>query len=210
METGFTQKFKEMKKIATLLFVWLGISDAANAQIQFSAGPGAGFNYAVHASTDDDETVNHFGALLTSQFDMQFSRLLGILVWVDFYNDMSAKQEWNGLTGENKISYLHVSPTLKFCIPGSPFYIFAGPGVGFKTTGKLKVSYAGDSAEENIPDMNTRLDARFGVGYDIFLGRKFILTPFAALNTALNDVVPDSGWQIHALQAGLVLRYNVF
>ncbi|MDR1601407.1 MAG: porin family protein [Tannerella sp.] len=198
-----------MKKIAILLFVCAGITGAANAQIQFSAGPGAGFNYAVHTSSDD-ETISRFGVLLTSQFDIQFSRLLGLLVWVDFYSGMSAGQNVEGLSGEYQISYLHLSPTLKFCLPGSPFYLFGGPGAGFRTKGRMKVSYEGLSMEEDIPDMNIRFDARFGAGYDIFLSKKITLSPFVAFNAGLNNVAADTDWKIHALQAGLVLRYNAF
>jgi hypothetical protein len=199
-----------MKKIAVILCVWAGIAGAANAQIQFSAGPGAGVNYAVHVSEDGDVMTGHFGALATSQFDMQFSRLLGIIVWVDFFNDMSAGKRLDGLAGKYKISYLHLSPTLKFCLSGSPIYFFGGPGAGFRTVGKAKTGYAGAGMEESIRGMTVRFDLRFGAGYEFFLTKKLTLSPFVAFNAGLNDVVPDTGWQIHALQSGLVLRYNAF
>jgi hypothetical protein len=197
-----------MKRITVTLLLAACIIGGASAQVQFSAGPGAGFSYAMHTSTDGAETNTHFGLSVTSQFDLQFSRLLGLLIWVDFHNDLSARRTEDGLTSELNISYLQLAPTLKFCIPGSPLYLFGGPGVGFKTRGRAGASYAGYSYEEDIPDMAVRLDARFGLGYDLFLSQRFTLSPFAAFNAALNDVIPDADWQIHALQAGIVLRYN--
>jgi hypothetical protein len=194
-----------MKKIAILLFLCAVITGGANAQIQFSAGPGAGFNCAVHVPESGNAIATHFGVSVTSQFDMQFSRRLGLLVWVDF-NDLSARQTRDGVTGKSKIHYLHLVPTLKFCFPTSPFYLFAGPGAGLRTAGRVETGYA----SFGIPDMNVRFEARLGVGYDIFLSRKFTLSPFAVFNAGLNDVAQDADWQIHTFQSGLVLRFNAF
>ncbi len=200
----------KMKKILNLVLMLIAFAGGVKAQIQFSVGPGVGFNYAIHSSSESDESINHFGALVTSQFDMQFSRQFGVILWVDFYSDMSAKESNEGVSGEYKINYLSFSPTLKYCISGSPFYLFAGPGIGLKTKGKMKIGYEDLSVEGDIPDMKTRFDMRFGAGYEFFLTNKFTLSPFAAFNLGLNDVASDADWQINTLQAGLVLRFNTF
>ena len=195
-----------MKKFLTLILVLTVFTGIAKAQVQVSIGPGVGFNYATHSFSDDDKTYDNFGPLLTSQLDMQFSRLFAFLVWVDFYSDMSAKDD----TGELNINYFHIAPTLKFCLPGSRFYLFGGPGIGIKTKGTAKGFYEGFSLEGDIEDMDTRFDVRFGAGYEFYLTNKLTLSPFVAYNAGLNDVVADSGWKIDALQFGVVLRYNLY
>lgn len=199
-----------MKKILILVLILTVFAGGAKAQVQFSFGPGVGFNYAMHSLSESDESISDFGLLVTSQFDMQFSRQLGVILWIDFYSDMSAKENVDGVSGEYKINYLSFSPTLKYCISGSPFYLFAGPGIGLKTKGKVEVGYENLSAEEDIPDMKARVDIRFGAGYEFFLSNKLTLSPFAAFNFGLNDVATDTDWRIDALQAGLVLRFNAY
>jgi len=199
-----------MRKIFMLFAAITTGSCATMAQVQFSFGPGAGFNYAIHSSTASDEVLYHFGALATSQFDMQFSRHFGLLLWVDFFSDMSVSEKIDDWQNECRINYLHLAPTLKFCIPRSPFYLFAGPGIGVKTKGKMKTSYQGFSMEDDIPDMLTRYEARMGAGYDFFVARKVTLSPFAAFNVGLNEVFSEADWQINALQVGIILRFNMF
>jgi hypothetical protein len=205
-----------MKKTFILMICALsGLSVVTDAQVLISAGPGAGFSYAIHKDTGNDPPA-HFGLLATSQIDLQFSRRFGLLVWLDFYNSMSTgtvREEdlYNGTYGyRSRLGYLHLSPTLKYCISRSPVYLFAGPGIGLKTVGKSKTGNRGFGTTENVPGMKVRFDARFGAGYDLFLSRKLTLTPFAAFNAGLNTVVSGSSWRVHALQAGVVLRYNTF
>ena len=186
------------------------IAIAANAQVHISVGPGIGINYAAYSFSDVDETYGDIAPLITSQVDMQFSRLLSLLLWVDFYNDMSVKEVKGDDYGDYKISYLSLAPTLKFCFPGSAFYIYGGPGFGFKTKGNILFSYSGRAMESDISDMNVRIDARLGLGYDFFLSQKLTLSPFAGFNFALNDVYKDSDWKINVMQAGIVLRFNAF
>jgi hypothetical protein len=199
-----------MKKKFILILVLAALVCRVNAQVQFSVGPGVGFNYAIHSSSDSDESLTHFGALLTSQLDMQLSRNFGIIVWVDFLSDMSAKEEVDDVQSELKINYLHLSPTLKYCFPGKPFYLFGGPGIGIKTKGSMKASYQGFSMEEDVPDIQTRIDFRVGAGYDFFLTKKLTLSPFVGFNINLNNVVADGDWKINVFQAGIILRYNLF
>jgi hypothetical protein len=191
-----------MRKTFILILALVGMTRGATAQ--FSFGPGVGFNYAVHTSSNSDETFSQFGLLITSQFDLQFSRLLGLLVWAD-YSNMSLKES-TLYEYEYKINYLHLSPTIKFCIPKSHVFLYAGPGLGIKTEGRYK-TYGQDY---DIPDMNIRLDARLGAGYDFFLSKRFTLSAFAAFNIGLNNVAVDTDWKISALQGGIVLRYNTF
>ncbi|MDR1380295.1 MAG: hypothetical protein LBJ47_02325 [Tannerella sp.] len=180
----------------------------AKGQIQFSAGPGAGVNYAIHTAPNDVR-FSRLDVLATAQLDMQFSRYLGALVWIDFYSDMSAKLKNNDYS--YALAYLSLAPAVKFCIPGSPFYVYCGPGVGFRTRGRAKgVLYGVSDHAEAIPGMKVRVDVRIGAGYDIFLSRRLTLSPFAGFNAGLNDVADGSGWRAHALQAGIVLRCNIF
>ena len=205
----YTTKIKT-KRIITVLFMVAVITTTAKAQIQVSFGPGAGINYSIYSFDEVDESYYDLGPLITSQVDMQFSRIFSLLLWIDFYSDMSVKETEGDTYDKYNINYLSFSPTLKFCLPRSPFYIYAGPGVGIKTKGKRTFGYSDSSISSDVSDMSTRLDARFGVGYDFFLTQKLTLSPFAGFNVGLNDVIPDTGWKINALQAGIVLRFNAF
>jgi hypothetical protein len=216
--------------VISMICVLAGLSAGMKAQVQVSVGPGAGFSYAMHEAGEGGELPGHLGLLATSQVDMQFSRTLSLLVWLDFYNDMSTGRQTEDVYEfvydyRYKVNYLHLSPTLKFCIPGSPFYLFGGPGVGFKTQAKLKITaydavtivtdYSGNgddegiSTETDLQDMKTRFDFRLGAGYDIFLSNRLTLSPFVTFNTGLTEVAVDSDWKSNALQAGIVLRYNI-
>ena len=197
-----------MKKLTTLIMALAAGCWSANAQLQFSFGPGAGFNYAVHTSSLSDESPGNFGPLITTQFDMQFSRSLALLFWVDVYSDFSAKEHVNNVSTKSAINYFSIAPTIKYCILRSPFYLFGGPGFGFKTIGKIKQTYHGMSAEEDIPDMKARIDIRMGAGYEFYLSNKLTFSPFAAFNAGMTDVVSYADWQVNALQVGFVLRYN--
>jgi hypothetical protein len=199
-----------MKKILTVAAAFAASTLCAQAQMQFSFGPGAGVNYSIHSSPTAEKSESRFGALITSQFDMQFTRSLALLVWVDFYSNMSVKEEVNLALLEHKISYFSIAPTLKYCVLRSPFYLFGGPGIGFKTVGKTKQSYNGFSTEQEISNMETRFDIRLGAGYEFYLSNRITFTPFATFHTGLTDVVTNTGWKIQGLQLGLVLRYNTF
>ena len=205
----YTTKIK-MKRIITVFFLMTAIATTTKAQLQISFGPGAGINYSIYSFEGVDESYYDLGPLITSQVDLQFSRILSLLVWIDFYSDMSVKETDGDGYEKYNINYLSLSPTLKLCFPRSPFYVYAGPGVGFKTKGKRTFGYSDTSISSDVSDMNIRLDGRFGVGYDFFLSQKLTLSPFVGFNIGLNDVISDTGWKINALQAGIVLRFNAF
>jgi hypothetical protein len=171
-----------MKKFFTLMMVLTACTWMAKAQFQFSFGPGAGANFAVHSFSDGSESLSRLNTLVTSQFDLQFSRSLALLVWVDFYSDMSAP--------DISMNYFSIAPTLKYCVLRSPFYLFGGPGFGFNS--------------------ETRIDIRLGAGYEFFLSNRFTLTPFATFNAGMGEVDSYSGRTIQAIQFGLVIRFNTF
>ena len=196
-----------MKKIHILIFMLIVtvFTGVTKAQVQFSFGPGVGLNFVTHSFSESDETYSKTGLLVTSQFDMQFSRRFALLIWADLYSDMSATID----DVECNITYLSISPTLKYCIPGSHFYLFAGPGFGIKTKGTVKDP---DYGEGDISEMKMRTELRFGAGYEFYLSNKLTLTPFGKFNLGMSSVssATDYDWQISALQFGIVLRYNAF
>ncbi|MDR2148788.1 MAG: PorT family protein [Tannerella sp.] len=187
-----------------------GMAMNAGAQIQVSAGVGGGVNIAQHYIGEDNDYYG-FNPLVTAQVDLQFSRLLAMLFWIEGLSGMSFNPDLgDGYDYRYSINYVGIAPTLKFCFPRRPLYVYAGPGFGFNTTGKVRQSYAdGFGFTENISDMEVRIDARMGVGYDIFLNRRLTLSPFVGFNLGLNDVVTGSSWTANIFQGGIVLRYNV-
>ncbi len=199
-----------MRKLLILTLLACGLFISSVAQVQFSVGPGIGGNYSLHSGKIDGQSITFegFGVLFSSQFDLQFSRNWGLLIWADLYSNVSATEKADaGFNYDYSISYLSVAPTVKYCISGSPFYLFGGPGIGFKLQGKVKETNY--DLEADIEEMKTRLDLRLGVGYDFFLNDKLILSPFAGYNWGLTDVNSNLDWKISALQFGAVLRFAV-
>lgn len=180
----------------------------AGAQVQVSAGVGGGVNIAQHF--DQENEFYALNPLVTAQVDLQFSRLLALLVWVEGMSGMSFNPDFeDDFDYHYSINYFSIAPTLKLCFPRRPLYVYLGPGFGFKTTGKVRQTYESLSLTEDLTDMNMRIDARLGVGYDIFLTNRMTLSPFVGFNFGLNEVVKDSDWKANTFQAGLVLRYTV-
>ena len=196
-----------MKKTLILMVALTALSSVTKAQVQFSFGPGLGLNYTVHSSNGSDETYSNLGPLFTSQFDMQFSRHFGVLLWLDLYSDMSYNFD-NEYDDKFAINYFEFSPTLKYCVSGSRFYLYVGPGVGIKTIGRTESSE--EDYNEDIPDMLPRLDFRFGAGYEFFLSKKLTLSPFIHYNAGLNKVISYGDWRIDVLQFGVVLRFSAY
>jgi hypothetical protein len=198
-----------IRKIFLTVCLTATAASFATAQIQYSVGLGGGANVVYHY--DAEQSFASFNPLITSQLDMQFSRSLGLLVWLDLLNGMSFNPDFNdGYDYRYSIYYLSLSPTLKLCFPRSPLYFFAGPGVGLKTLGKVRQSLGNMSATASIPNMNVRFDARIGAGYDLFLSNRFVLSPFVTYNHGLNGIRSNTFWQANALHVGLIIRYNIY
>jgi hypothetical protein len=205
-------------KMALCTFIMMVMAMGTKAQVQVSAGVGGGINYNFHSLSDGEESFHGFGGLVTGQVDLQFSRYAGLLLWIDFYSDLSGKKKMEGGSSiETKLGYLNIAPTLKLCIPGSPFYFYGGPGIAFKTKARLKLTvpyeeegYRSNVAEEiDIEETNTRFDLRFGLGYDIFASNKLIISPFAGFHYGFNKITKDGEWKINTLNVGIAARFNV-
>lgn len=195
-----------MKKLLLIIALAV-IAGLTYAQVQISVGPAVGLNYNMHSIKVDGVSMDFEGTglLFSGQVDVQFSRSLAILGFVDFYSNLSAKTDVDGMNYSYQCSYLSIAPTFKYCISRSHFYLYAGPGIGFN----LKGRYEDDLTVADIEDMNMRFDLRLGAGYDFFLKNKLALSPFISYQIGLNDVAKDSSWSINTLQVGVALKFTV-
>lgn len=165
-----------MKKFFTLLFIIFAFASFSQAQMLF--GPKVGLNISnVHGSDagSPDSKTGFAGGIF---FMYQFSNMFAIQPEA-YYTMKGAKEKesMQGYTFEATVSldYIEVPVLLKLILPiqGSSVHpaIFAGPAVGFNTTHKAKVELNGQSAEEDIPDVNsTEFSLVFGGGVGFSVG----------------------------------------
>lgn len=159
-----------MKKFFTLVFIIFAFVSFSRAQVLL--GPKVGLNisniHGADAGSPDSKTGFAGGIFFMYQFSNMFA------VQPEVYYTMKGakeKESFQGYTLEATVSldYIEIPVLLKLIVPlpGSPFHpvIFAGPAVGFNTTHKVKIEFEGQSAEEDIPNVNsTEFSLVFGGG----------------------------------------------
>jgi len=203
------------KKIITCLIMTMFCAIGAKSQIQLSFAPGVGFNYNMHSFEKDgtEHSLSGFGAVLSGQFDIQFSRNLGLLLWIDAFNDMSGSNKISETDNSAVLRYFSIAPTLKIYIPGYPFYVYAGPGFGLFP--RCEYTLGNDVIDiGEYGKLNTRVDLRLGLGYEIYLSDRITLSPYIGFNyglTSVDDVnFQRENWKVNAINGGLVLKINIF
>ena len=165
-----------MKKLFTVLFALLAFTSLSFAQMQI--GPKAGLNISnIHgddAGSPDSKTGFGGGFFFMYQFSNMFA------VQPEVYYSMKGAKEKEDIEGETadftvSLDYIEVPLLLKLIIPiqGSSVHpaVFAGPAVGFNTTAKGKIEYAGESYEEDLENIkSTEFSLVFGGGVGFPVG----------------------------------------
>lgn len=132
----------------TLLF----ITAPSSAQFKMSLGPATGMNFNLHTGSDLGETGTGFGFVFGGQVDMSFSKTVGLLTTLTFYDNRSgsatttSSNQYQDNRGNPVIStvsnetsaslaYFMIEPLVKFNLKHSDLYFIVGPSFGFNIEG---------------------------------------------------------------------------
>lgn len=127
-----------------------------------------------------------------------------------------------------ELGYFMLHPALQIH-PFNGFYIFLGPAVGFNTTGTTSYTLVmtderymfdpatgdadGRTIEEDsgeIPGLESlRLDFRVGAGFNIRLGRSFLVAPEVSYNLPLTTISSDDNWEAEAIHLIAVFKFEL-
>ncbi|MBN1448102.1 MAG: outer membrane beta-barrel protein [Bacteroidetes bacterium] len=124
------------------------------------------------------------------------------------------------------VSYLMLNPVLQF-YPFSGLYVHVGPAVGVNTTATQEYAmsavgeeysiYIGDP-ESRIVDEDSgdlpgaesfRADLRFGLGFNIRLGRNILFSPEASYAYPLTRISDDDNWTAESILLLGVLKFEL-
>ncbi len=208
-----------MKKFSCILLVVLATTFAVSAQFSCSLGPALGTDINFYSGDAlGGRSYRGVGVSFAAHADFQFSPVVGLMATLGFFDDMSAtfKETVSGQTHKLtcKISYLTINPMLKIAIPGNGLYFVAGPGFGINVQNKMseKITQNGaitSSRTATISNMNMRIEARAGLGYNFELGNVVVLAPQLTFGIGLNQVVTDTEWKIHSIQLALACKFKL-
>lgn len=145
-----------MKKFVTvsciILLASLFVFNTSYPQFKLSLGPTTGMNFNLHTGSDLGETGTGFGFVFAGQVDMSFSKSIGLLTTLAFYDNRSGDatktssnqyQDGQGNPVTSTVStetsaslaYFMIEPLLKLSVANSGFYFIAGPSIGFNIEG---------------------------------------------------------------------------
>ena len=231
-----------MKKCFTVstLFVFITLLSVNTSypQFKFSLGPAVGMNFNIHTGSDLSETGTGFGAVFAGQADMQFSKTIGMIATLGFYDNRSGStndtktESYEGIPitvssdVSSSLAYFTIEPLLKVSLPSSGLYFLAGPSIGINIEGSYDLTqditipqeyanYYGLQAKttqkssQSFNDLVTRFEFKFGAGYDIPIARNIDLAPQVTFGYGLTKVQKDVSWRILTIQAICGLKFRL-
>lgn len=74
-----------------------------NAQFQLGLKPVVGLNFNLHTGSDFPESDNGFGLVIGEQADMSFSKSIGLIAGLAFYDNRSGS--YSSTASQNGIAY---------------------------------------------------------------------------------------------------------
>lgn len=226
-----------MKKLysISILVTLLVLFTAQNSFSQFrlSLGPNIGMNFNLHTGSDLPESGSGFGMLAGAQVDMMFSRTVGLMTNLQFYDNRSGSYSSTTTEPNNgnpytytvdvnaSLAYFQLEPLIKLAVPGGLFF-FGGPALGFSVESSSEVEAKlttpgftwnnGSTTIKNkssIKDMNVRFEIKVGAGYDIPVGLDMAITPQVSFGYGLTNVVKDVTWKVLSIQAMATYKFKL-
>jgi hypothetical protein len=206
-----------MKALSSVVLVVLIVACVAPAQAQFrlAIGGGMGLNLNLHSGSDLPESGSGVGFAIAGQADMSFTRNIGIITSLYFYDNRSGGYSvTENYLGTNyttdvsaSIAYFEIEPLFKFTFPTAPVYIVAGPSLGFSVQNSYDAKTTGFASQKGtIQDMNTRFELKAGGGYIYPLGRDMRLNGQLTFGYGLTNVQENVNWKV--LSFGLLTSFE--
>ena len=209
-----------MKKLSWAVLMVLTIVSVGPLQAQFkmAVGGGMGLNLNLYSGSDVNGGSG-LGFAVAGQADMSFSKTIGILTSLYFYDNRSGSYTQTGnYYGTNysvdvsaSVAYFEIEPLFKLKLEDAPVYFVAGPSLGFN----LENSYEAKTTANNqsstqkatIQNMNTRFELKAGGGYIFPLSKTMRINSQLTFGYGLANVVKDVNWKI--LSFGLLASFEI-
>ncbi len=208
-----------LKRFPLILIVILCLMFPSTIQAQFkmAIGPVFGGNVNVHTGAALQKTGTGVGFVIGGQAELSFTKSLGALATVNFYDNRigSFTHTFDTLgvaysaDESETVVYLDIEPLFKFTLPDVPLYVVAGASVGFSIQGKSEATttimtpgYSFPDGTDNllvktdIRNVNTRYELKVGCGYIYTVDKRTHLNFQFLYSYGLNKVTSDQDWKI--------------
>jgi len=218
-----------MKKLITVLVVLLFVALPIKAQFHLSLEPALGMNFNLHGGSDLPKSGTGFGMVVAGRANMDFSKSIGLIAGLDFYDNRSgsftktASQGGVNYSTDNSASlaYFQIESLFKYTLPSKLYFVF-GPVLGFNIEGSGEAvttittpgyTFQGGSTTQTdnttFQNMNVRFELKAGAGYPIPLAKKIELVPEITFGYGLTNVQKDVKWTIMTFQALVGVKFDL-
>jgi outer membrane protein OmpA-like peptidoglycan-associated protein len=197
---------------------WFGVSGAAN--VNFYTGTTQRLNNSLIVPTafHKGDGVRPFGSVLV---EYRPASVLGFMLNVGYdgrggkFDDVVAPCNCPA-TLETSISYITVEPSLRFGIPKSNLFFFAGPRVAFGLQkGFEYTQLKQDDKKGDFSEMNTTIfSGQVGMGYDLPITSvnskiSASLSPFISYHPYFGQGARNiESWSVSTVRAGIALKFG--
>ncbi len=217
-----------MKNIFTSIILILFLSNISYSQFKMKVGPTLGLNFNIGTGSDLNETATGLGLLIGAQVDMNFTRTIGLITNVQFYDNRSGSSSSEGtqsgisysITSSSSLAYFMIEPLFKLDLTGSRLYFVMGPMVGFNIEASSELRLTSQNNRLTFTDGSTKIKqsikntlVRFGIktgaGYNIPLSRLVELTPQLYFEYGLTNIQSNVSARILTFQALVTAKFNI-
>jgi len=221
---------KHLLVAAAVVGLLLGATSLSHAQFHLGVAPELGMNFNIHSGSDLDQTGTGFGVAFGGEADMKFSKSIGMIGRLAFYDNRSGSTSTTGTqqgvnyTVDNSVSlaYLSLEPLITIWLPQSDLFFFAGPQLGFNIQGSVEttttitspgVTFPGGSTKQtskgSLKDVLVRFELKFGAGYQIPIAKKITAIPQVSFGYGLTNVVSDVSWHVLSFQLMVPVSFDL-
>lgn len=220
-----------MKRTITTAIAFIFLTTLPlSAQFKLGLEPALGLNYNIHTGSDLKETGSGIGIVFGGYAHMSFSKSIGMIAGLAFYDNRSGSYSETGSEGginyTNDVSvslaYFQIESLFKYSLPTSDVYVVMGPVLGFNVESESEVTTkittpgyvfpGGSNSQKNkasIKDTQVRFELKFGAGYEIPLTETIDIVPQLTFGYGLTNVVKDVKWKILSFQALVGVKFNL-
>lgn len=197
---------------------WFGISGAAN--MNFYSGTTQRLNSSLVAPTafHKGNGVRPYGSVL---LEYRPASVFGFMLNVGYdgrggkFDDVVAPCNCPA-TLKTNLDYVTVEPSLRFAVPSTNIYLFAGPRVAFGMQKEFNYTQLTQpNTDADFSEMNSTIfSGQVGIGYEIPLSSansmtKVSLSPFISYHPYFGQDARDiESWSVSTVRAGIALKFG--
>jgi len=221
---------KQLLAVLAVVGLLLALPSHSSAQFHLGVAPELGMNFNIHGGSDLNQTGTGFGVAFGGEADMKFSKSIGMIGRLAFYDNRSGSTSTTGsqqginYTVDNSVSlaYLTLEPLITIWLPQSELFFFAGPQLGFNIQGSTETTTTLTSQGYTFPDGSTkqtakgslkdvlvRFELKFGAGYEIPIAKKIAVIPQLSFGYGLTNVVSNVSWHVMTIQLMVPVSFDL-